>query len=134
MDKDTINKVEDILKECFNYEKYIKICELNKLIDSDDKNKIQRINKKIEKYNKKNKHIKECLSVLNEYEIKFIHEKYYKNKNYREFIPLLNKITYNDENINKKINIPFSRLTNNGSIIKRNIILKLLSNNILGVD
>lgn len=126
--------IETVLKKYKHFKTYIKIFELNKKLHAGDKEYIKKIDKNIEYYRKMDLNVKRCLDMLNEYEVEFIQEKYYNNKSYRELIPLINKIVYGDENINKKINIGFSTLINNGSTVKKIILTKLLNENILGVD
>ena len=125
--------IEKTLKEYKHYKTYIKIFGLNKKLHANDTEYIEKQDKSIEYYQKMDLNVDKCLQVLNADELEFINEKYYNNKTYREIIPLLNKIMYGDEFIDKKNNISFNCLVNNGSVIKKIILTKLLNNNILGV-
>lgn len=127
-------EVEKILKEYKHYNTYIRIFELNKKLHADDKEYIKKQDKSIKYYKKMSLNVDRCLQVLSNDELKFINEKYYNKKTYREIIQLLNKIMYGDEFIDKKAQVSFNCLMNNGSVIKRIILTKLLNENILGVD
>lgn len=127
-------EVEFILKESRNYERIIKIYELNKKLHDGDAGYIKEINNSIELCKQKDLNVKHCLELLSPDELKFLEAKYFDNKTNRELIPLTNKILYGDENIDKKTPIQFSTLVNNATKVKKDILTKLLNNNILGSD
>ena len=126
-------EVEFILKESRNYERIIKIYELNKKLHQEDAGYIKEINNSIELCKQKDLNVTRCLELLSPDELKFVEAKYFDNKTNRELIPLTNKILYGDENIDKKISIQFSTLVNNATKVKKDILTKLLNENILGV-
>ena len=78
--------------------------------------------------------MKKCLQVLSEDEFRFIQEILFNNKTYREILPLIKKLRYGDENIDKKIKISIRTLIDNtGTKVKNMILTKLLNENILEV-
>ena len=126
--------LEKVLRECRNYKTIIKILELNKKIHAKDNEYIKKQNKKIEYYKKMILNVNRCLQVLSEDELEFIKEIYFNNKTYRQILPLIKKIRYGDDNIDKKMTTNISTLlTYTGPEVKKDILNKLLNENILGV-
>lgn len=130
VNKDNCKKVIEMLK-CYNVSKMrINLFNLN-IEQSNDKGYIDEQREKIKYYERFQDNIRKCLKVLNEKELEFIQLKIFKKKKYYEIIPLINKLYYNDEKINQRVSIDMTKLCNNGSVIKRVIIIKLLSTGIL---
>ena len=131
---DRLKEVEEILREYKHFKAYIRIFELNKEIHPYDEDYVKKQDKKIEYYRKLDLNVERCLQVLTKDEFNFLQEIYFNNKTYRETIPLIKKIKYGDENIDKKIKISIGTLINKtGTKIKKTILTKLLNENILGV-
>ena len=131
---DRLREVEEILRESKHFKAYIRIFELNKEMHLDDEDYIKKQDKKIEYYTKLNLNVNRCLQVLNKDELEFIQAIYFNNKTYRETIPLIKKLRYGDENIDKKMTTNISTLLNyTGTEVKKTILNKLLNENILEV-
>ena len=131
---DRLKEVEEILREYKHFKAYIRIFELNKEIHTRDKEYIRKQDEKIEYYKKMILNVNRCLQTLSKDELEFIKEIYFNNKTYREAIPLIKKIKYGDENIDKKIKISIGTLINKtGTDVKNMILTKLLNENILEV-
>ena len=78
--------------------------------------------------------VERCLQVLSKDELEFIKEIYFNDRTYRETIPLIKKLRYGDENIDKKMTTNISTLLNyTGTEVKKTILNKLLNENILEV-
>ena len=131
---DRLREVEEILRESKHFKAYIRIFELNKEIHPYDEDYVKKQDEKIKYYRKLDLNVKKCLQILSEDELRFIQEILFNNKTYREAIPLIKKIKYGDENIDKKIKISIGTLINKtGTDVKNMILTKLLNENILEV-
>ena len=131
---DILREVEEILRESKHFKAYIRIFELNKEIHSDNEDYVKKQDKKIEYYKKLDLNVERCLQTLSEDEFNFLQEIYFNNKTYRETMPLIKKLRYGDENIDKKIKISIGTLINKtGTDVKNMILTKLLNENILEV-
>ena len=129
-----LKEVEEILREYKHFKAYIRIFELNKEIHPYDEDYVKKQDKKIEYYRKLDLNVERCLQVLTEDEFNFLQEIYFNNKTYREILPLIKKLRYGDENIDKKIKISIRTLIDNtGTKVKNMILTKLLNENILEV-
>ena len=129
-----LKEVEEILREYKHFKAYIRIFEINKEIRPDDSEYIKKQDNKIEYYRKLDLNVEKCLQVLTEDEFNFLQEIYFNNKTYRQILPLIKKIKYGDENIDKKIKISIGTLINKtGTDVKNMILTKLLNENILEV-
>ena len=129
-----LKEVEEILREYKHFKAYIRIFELNKEIHTKDKEYIRKQDEKIEYYKKMILNVNRCLQTLSKDELEFIKEIYFNNKTYRETMPLIKKLRYGDENIDKKIKISIRTLINKtGTDVKNMILTKLLNENILEV-
>ena len=129
-----LKEVEEILRESKHFKAYIRIFELNKEIHPYDEDYVKKQDKKIEYYKKLDLNVERCLQILSEDEFNFLQEIYFNNKTYRETMPLIKKIKYGDENIDKKIKISIGTLINKtGTDVKNMILTKLLNENILEV-
>ena len=129
-----LKEVEEILRESKHFKAYIRIFELNKEIHTKDKEYIRKQDEKIEYYKKMILNVNRCLQTLSKDELEFIKEIYFNNKTYRETIPLIKKLRYGDENIDKKMTTNISTLLNyTGTEVKKTILNKLLNENILEV-
>ena len=131
---DRLKEVEEILREYKHFKAYIRIFELNKEIHPYDEDYVKKQDKKIEYYRKLDLNVKRCLQILSEDELRFIQEILFNNKTYRETIPLIKKLRYGNENIDKKMTTNISTLLNyTGKEDKKTILNKLLNENILEV-
>ena len=129
-----LKEVEEILREYKHFKAYIRIFELNKEIHPYDEDYVKKQDEKIEYYKKLDLNVKRCLQVLSEDEFNFLQEIYFNNKTYRQILPLIKKLRYGDENIDKKIKISIRTLIDNtGTKVKNMILTKLLNENILEV-
>ena len=129
-----LKEVEEILREYKHFKAYIRIFELNKEIHPYDEDYVKKQDKKIEYYRKLDSNVERCLQVLTKDEFNFLQEIYFNNKTYRETMPLIKKLRYGDENIDKKIKISIRTLIDNtGTKVKNMILTKLLNENILEV-
>ena len=129
-----LKEVEEILREYKHFKAYIRIFELNKEIHPYDEDYVKKQDKKIEYYKKLDSNVERCLQVLTEDEFNFLQEIYFKNKTYRQILPLIKKLRYGDENIDKKMTTNISTLLNyTGTEVKKTILNKLLNENILEV-
>ena len=129
-----LKEVEEILREYKHFKAYIRIFELNKEMHPYDEDYVKKQDNKIEYYRKLDLNVERCLQVLTEDELRFIQEIYFNNKTYRETMPLIKKLRYGDENIDKKIKISIRTLINKtGTDVKNMILTKLLNENILEV-
>ena len=129
-----LKKVEEILRESKHFKAYIRIFELNKEIHPYDEDYVKKQDEKIEYYKKLDLNVEKCLQVLTEDEFNFLQEIYFNNKTYRQILPLIKKLRYGDENIDKKIKISIGTLINKtGTDVKNMILTKLLNENILEV-
>ena len=129
-----LKEVEEILRESKHFKAYIRIFELNKEIHPDNEDYVKKQDKKIEYYRKLDLNVERCLQVLSEDEFRFIQEILFNNKTYRETMPLIKKLRYGDENIDKKMTTNISTLLNyTGTEVKKTILNKLLNENILEV-
>ena len=129
-----LKEVEEILREYKHFKAYIRIFELNKEIHPYDEDYVKKQDEKIEYYKKLDLNVEKCLQVLTEDEFNFLQEIYFNNKTYRQILPLIKKIRYGDENIDKKIKISIRTLIDNtGTKVKNMILTKLLNENILEV-
>ena len=131
---DRLREVEEILRESKHFKAYIRIFELNKEIHPYDEDYVKKQDKKIEYYRKLDLNVERCLQVLSEDEFNFLQEIYFNNKTYRQILPLIKKLRYGDENIDKKMTTNISTLLNyTGTEVKKTILNKLLNENILEV-
>ena len=131
---DRLREVEEILRESKHFKAYIRIFELNKEIHPYDEDYVKKQDEKIEYYKKMDSNVERCLQVLTKDEFNFLQEIYFNNKTYRETIPLIKKLRYGDENIDKKMTTNISTLLNyTGTEVKKTILNKLLNENILEV-
>ena len=131
---DRLREVEEILRESKHFKAYIRIFELNKEIHPYDEDYVKKQDEKIEYYKKMDSNVERCLQVLTKDEFNFLQEIYFNNKTYRETIPLIKKLRYGDENIDKKMTTNISTLLNyTGTEVKKAILNKLLNENILEV-
>ena len=131
---DRLREVEEILREYKHFKAYIRIFEINKEIHPYDEDYVKKQDKKIEYYRKLDLNVKKCLQILSEDELRFIQEILFNNKTYRQILPLIKKLRYGDENIDKKIKISIRTLIDNtGTKVKNMILTKLLNENILEV-
>ena len=131
---DRLREVEEILREYKHVKAYIRIFEINKEIHPYDEDYVKKQDNKIEYYRKLDLNVKRCLQTLNEDELEFIKEIYFNNKTYRQILPLIKKLRYGDENIDKKMTTNISTLLNyTGTEVKKTILNKLLNENILEV-
>ena len=129
-----LKEVEEILREYKHFKAYIRIFELNKEIHPYDEDYVKKQDEKIEYYKKLDLNVERCLQVLTEDEFNFLQEIYFNNKTYRQILPLIKKLRYGDENIDKKIKISIGTLINKtGTDVKNMILTKLLNENILEV-
>ena len=129
-----LKEVEEILREYKHFKAYIRIFELNKEIHTKDKEYIRKQDEKIEYYKKMILNVNRCLQTLSKDELEFIKEIYFNNKTYRQILPLIKKLRYGDQNIDKKIKISIGTLINKtGTKVKNMILTKLLNENILEV-
>ena len=129
-----LKEVEEILRESKHFKAYIRIFELNKEIHPYDEDYVKKQDKKIEYYRKLDLNVERCLQTLSKDELEFIKEIYFNNKTYRETMPLIKKLRYGDENIDKKMTTNISTLLNyTGTEVKKTILNKLLNENILEV-
>ena len=129
-----LKEVEEILREYKHFKAYIRIFELNKEIHPYDEDYVKKQDEKIEYYKKLDLNVERCLQVLSEDEFRFIQEILFNNKTYRQILPLIKKLRYGDENIDKKIKISIGTLINKtGTDVKNMILTKLLNENILEV-
>ena len=132
---DRLRKVEEILRESKHFKAYIRIFELNKEIHPYDEDYVKKQDNKIEYYKKLDLNVERCLQTLSKDELEFIKEIYFNNKTYRETMPLIKKLRYGDENIDKKMTTNISTLLNyTGTEVKKTILNKLLNKNILEVE
>ena len=131
---DRLREVEEILRESKHFKAYIRIFEINKEIHPYDEDYVKKQDEKIEYYKKLDLNVERCLQVLTEDEFNFLQEIYFNNKTYRETIPLIKKLRYGDESIDKKMTTNISTLLNyTGTEVKKTILNKLLNENILEV-
>ena len=131
---DRLREVEEILRESKHFKAYIRIFEINKEIHPYDEDYVKKQDEKIEYYKKLDLNVNRCLQVLTEDEFNFLQEIYFNNKTYRETIPLIKKLRYGDESIDKKMTTNISTLLNyTGTEVKKTILNKLLNENILEV-
>ena len=129
-----LREVEEILREYKHFKAYIRILELNKEIHPYDEDYVKKQDEKIEYYKKLDSNVERCLQVLTKVEFNFLQEIYFNNKTYRQILPLIKKLRYGDENIDKKMTTNISTLLNyTGTEVKKTILNKLLNENILEV-
>lgn len=129
-DESNFKKVKEILEYYRVYGARIRLFKIN-LMGDNSPEYIREQKENIKLYEKMHSDVEKCLSILDDSEMELLKKTRFDNRSYDSIIPTICKAYYNDEYINKKVEISQSKLLAKGYELSNAIYIKLLSVGIL---